>query len=1043
MIRKFTLFLFLTLFYGIMSFGQTASLENKTAIPNTATDVALHVGNFTHINSLTFNIRFDPTVLSFTGFSSPALPGLSVVAQDSTIVVFWYSLSPYNISGGDLCKINFIYNGASTSLGFLPTCAVVHDTTKNLVIGYSNGSVSPDCSTSEYHAYIGSSMNFPGDYVALPLTYGINSIPVNAITQKIKYDPNELSFIGVAGSGVFGTGTNAYANNGLINIAWTLPDTAGVVIDSTNDEFALMFIYNNPNNTSLSFAPGCEISKAPGYVSANVCYSGGVIEQYPTADTVTVGSLKNVIQGSNITVPFFFDVQSTPISGFTFYLHFDSDIMSYTGMTPVEPLSSNVIANAVGSLLTIVYVDTALNGHFLPGIGLTPFFTLQFHYNGMGGAHINFLPGSQFIDPSYQTVNITFNNSVITPGIWPPYASVTLGSISATAGNDIAVPLSIDGYTSNPLGAATMYIGYDSEKLEFTGISNNPYGAYAYATNNQIAIDWSDPSGQTLTGHFLDLDFHYNGGGGSPCSSSLFFKNDDLTKQPCELASSMAVYVPANWLDGGVNISPAVPTITGVANPHTLTTKSYKTDPGMINYVWNVIGDATITYGQGTDSISIAWGTPGDDTITVSYNTSGGCYVSNSKQVTVLPVSSSPIAVSGQVTYDNYTANYPGMNNVHITFTGTTGASPLTATTHSDIYGNHGFYSFIPMLQDNYTVTATINAPWGGISALDALIVELYTAGYVTLSPLRYKAANANGIQPVNATDALLIKQRVVDSTNYKFPVSVGNWVFVDTVAHVFGSGPMYFDFKALCTGDVNGSYIPDTNYTKSAPVIALSENEIRMVPVNKSFSYDMKSLSSAELGAMTLFLKYDQDLFEIEKINTKLDGMAYSIKNGTVSIAWSSTNSMQLQADATILTFQVKARKSLPEATSVFTVQKGSEFGDPGANVLGYQNLKLAKVITSSTTSEFSMINYPNPFANTTTIVYQLPDAGNVRLIMTDLYGKQIATLVNGPEDSGMHSFTFNPSNYNLSSGVYLYKIELETSSDIYTRINKMVYTH
>ncbi|MEI6681662.1 MAG: cohesin domain-containing protein [Bacteroidota bacterium] len=1024
-----------------MSFGQTASLENKTAIPNTATDVALHVGNFTSINSLTFYIRYDPTVLSFTGFSSPALPGMSVVAQDSTIYVFWSSPTPQTISGGDLCKLNFMYYGASTPLGFLPTCSVVHNINQNLLIGYTNGSVSPDCSTSEYYASIGSSWNFPGDFVALPLTYGINSIPVNAITQNIKYDPNELSFVGVAGYGVFGTGTNAYANNGLVNIAWTYPNPAGVVIDPTNDEFSLMFVYNNPNNTALSFAPGCEISKAPGYVSANVCYSGGVVKQYPTADTVTIGSLSNVIQGSDITVPFLFDVQSTNVSGFTFYLHFDSDVMSFTGMTPVDPLSSNVMANAVGSLLTIVYYDPALN--YLPGSGTTPFFNLQFHYNGMGAAHINFLPGSQIQDWTYQTMNITFNNSVITPGIWPPYASVTLGSVSATAGSDISVPLSIDGYTSNPLGAATMYIGYDSEKLEFTGLSNNPYGAYAYANNNQIAIDWSDPSGDVLTGHFLDLNFHYNGGGGSPCSSSLFFKNDDLTKQPCELASSMAVYVPANWLDGGVNIAPAVPTITGVANPHTLTTKGYKTDPGMINYVWNVIGDATITYGQGTDSIAIQWGAAGDDTITVSYNTSGGCYVSNTKPVTVLPASTFPVAVSGQVTYDNVNASYPGMNNVHITFTGTSGAAPLTAVTASDGFGNHGFYSFAPMLQDNYTVTATVSAPWGGISALDALIVELYTAGYVTLSPLRYKAANANGILPVNATDALLIKQRVVDSTNFKFPVSVGNWVFPDTVAHVFGSGPIYFDFKALCTGDVNGSYIPNPIYTKSTPVIATSENEIMMIPVNKSFAYDLKSLSSTEIGAMTLFLKYDQELFEIEKINTKLDGMAYSIKNGLVSIAWSNTNSMQLQSDATILSFQVKARKSLNEATSIFAVQHGSEFGDPGANVLGYQNLKLAKVITTSINTEFSMINYPNPFANTTTIVYQLPDAGTVRLIMTDLYGKQIATLVNGQEDSGMHSFTFNPSTYNLSSGVYLYKIELETSSDIYTRINKMVYTH
>ena len=84
MIRKFTLFLFLTLFFGTVSFGQTASLETKTAFPNTNITVALNVGAFTNVNSITFNIRYNPAVLSYAGISN-SIAGVTSGITDSTI----------------------------------------------------------------------------------------------------------------------------------------------------------------------------------------------------------------------------------------------------------------------------------------------------------------------------------------------------------------------------------------------------------------------------------------------------------------------------------------------------------------------------------------------------------------------------------------------------------------------------------------------------------------------------------------------------------------------------------------------------------------------------------------------------------------------------------------------------------------------------------------------------------------------------------------------------------------------------------------------
>ncbi len=45
---------------------------------------------------------------------------------------------------------------------------------------------------------------------------------------------------------------------------------------------------------------------------------------------------------------------------------------------------------------------------------------------------------------------------------------------------------------------------------------------------------------------------------------------------------------------------------------------------------------------------------------------------------------------------------------------------------------------------------------------------------------------------------------------------------------------------------------------------------------------------------------------------------------------------------------------------------------------------------------------NYPNPFNPTTTIRFNLPEAGNVKLTLYNILGQEIRTLVNEFKESG-----------------------------------------
>jgi hypothetical protein len=68
---------------------------------------------------------------------------------------------------------------------------------------------------------------------------------------------------------------------------------------------------------------------------------------------------------------------------------------------------------------------------------------------------------------------------------------------------------------------------------------------------------------------------------------------------------------------------------------------------------------------------------------------------------------------------------------------------------------------------------------------------------------------------------------------------------------------------------------------------------------------------------------------------------------------------------------------------------------------------------------NEFSLgKNSPNPFNNSTTINYQLPDAGFVSLKIYNTIGNEVATLVNSNQTKGPHSIQFDAKD--LPGGVY-----------------------
>jgi hypothetical protein len=65
---------------------------------------------------------------------------------------------------------------------------------------------------------------------------------------------------------------------------------------------------------------------------------------------------------------------------------------------------------------------------------------------------------------------------------------------------------------------------------------------------------------------------------------------------------------------------------------------------------------------------------------------------------------------------------------------------------------------------------------------------------------------------------------------------------------------------------------------------------------------------------------------------------------------------------------------------------------------------------------------NYPNPFNPSTKISFTIPKADHVSLVVYDMLGKEVGTLVDSELGAGTHTVTFDGKN--LASGTYIYRI-------------------
>jgi hypothetical protein len=123
---------------------------------------------------------------------------------------------------------------------------------------------------------------------------------------------------------------------------------------------------------------------------------------------------------------------------------------------------------------------------------------------------------------------------------------------------------------------------------------------------------------------------------------------------------------------------------------------------------------------------------------------------------------------------------------------------------------------------------------------------------------------------------------------------------------------------------------------------------------------------------------------------------------------------------------------KKLPKGTYQYRLKQIDYNGN-------YEYFKLEYNIIIAPPNKFNVSqNYPNPSNPKSLIDYEIPVNGKVTLIVFNIAGQEIATIVNEVKEAGYYTAEFNGSN--LSSGVYFYRITADGEGQKHVKTMKMI---
>ena len=220
-------------------------------------------------------------------------------------------------------------------------------------------------------------------------------------------------------------------------------------------------------------------------------------------------------------------------------------------------------------------------------------------------------------------------------------------------------------------------------------------------------------------------------------------------------------------------------------------------------------------------------------------------------------------------------------------------------------------------------------------------------------------------------------------------------------------------------------------NQNKSGKILA------RYINTGKDLEYNNEdntlSISIADnVNAVDFYLQYPQDKISISQAaNNTSDKEIVLTHSDSLRGEYIITAGYLEEMDRSLqIPYLIKGREDVTITAIYRMFDKNSAVSKQGTQ----------EITLKAIPQEFSLHqNYPNPFNPTTTINYDLPKNSRVSLVIYDIMGREVVSLLNKELTGGYHSTVWNTRDNNgipVSAGVYLYQLQ----TDGFIKTKKMI---
>jgi len=383
-----------------------------------------------------------------------------------------------------------------------------------------------------------------------------------------------------------------------------------------------------------------------------------------------------------------------------------------------------------------------------------------------------------------------------------------------------------------------------------------------------------------------------------------------------------------------------------------------------------------------------------------------------------------------------------GLADAHVELAATlpNGLPPISLITETDDNGLYGFGNTLPM-GSNYTLTPTKDTdPLNGVSTFDLVLINKHILGLEPLgSPYKMIAADANNSRSITTFDIVELRKlilgiyselpansswRFVDK-NYQFPNQANPFqeLFPETisVANV-QSNQFADDFMAVKVGDVNGNAVANALSSQDRTAgTTYFDLEDRTVKSGEEFTVQFRAAAPLTAYQFTVDVPGLEVMDIVPGDKMTRDNFAVFAQDHalTTSVEGGHAFAVRFRAVQSGMLSQlltVSSRITKAEAYSPDGEQMAVAFRFSGAN---------GAVVAGTGFDLFQ--NTPNPVRSTTSIAFNLPEAVEATLSISNAEGR-IVQVVKGAYGKGLNTVVLNRAE--LPAGILFYQLDTPTHS-------------